>query len=156
MTRMSERVLVLHGPNLNLLGTREPRIYGTLTQDEIVTIAAEAAAPHGIEIELLQSNHEGVLIDALHAAPGQYAGVILNPSALTHTSVALGDAVGAITVPVVEVHLSNVHAREPFRKTSYVAPRAAATISGAGADSYAAAVTVLARKFEAEREGGAV
>ena len=155
MTRMSERVLVLHGPNLNLLGTREPRIYGTLTQDEIVAIVVEAAAPHGIEIELLQSNHEGVLIDALHAAPGRYAGVILNPSALTHTSVALGDAVGAITVPVVEVHLSNVHAREPFRKTSYVAPRAAATISGAGADSYAAAVTVLARRFEAERAGGA-
>src|SRR5690554_3116010 len=155
VTTMSERVLVLHGPNLNLLGTREPDIYGTLTQNHILDIVAEAAAEHGIEVELVQSNHEGALIDALHAAPESYDGIILNPSALTHTSIALRDAVGAISVPVIEVHLSNVHAREPYRKISYVADRVAATISGAGVDSYVAAITVLARKFAAKKRGEA-
>lgn len=144
---MSGRVLILHGPNLNLLGVREPDIYGTLSQDDILGIVAEAAGSFGIDVELLQSNHEGVLIDALHEAPGVYDGVILNPSALTHTSIALRDAVGAVAVPVIEVHLSNVHAREPYRAVSYVADRAAATISGAGIGSYLAAVTILARRF---------
>ncbi|MBO1900430.1 type II 3-dehydroquinate dehydratase [Leucobacter weissii] len=150
---MSERVLVLHGPNLNLLGTREPHIYGTLTQDEIVAETSAAAEPLGIRIDLLQSNHEGALIDALHAAPQQYDGVILNPSALTHTSIALRDAVGAIPTPVIEVHLSNVHAREPYRKVSYVADRVAATVSGAGAGGYVAAVVLLARIFAERGEG---
>jgi 3-dehydroquinate dehydratase-2 len=146
---MSKRVLVLHGPNLNLLGAREPHIYGSLTQDDIIALVAAAAEPHGIDIDLRQTNHEGELIDALHEASEHYDGIIFNPSALTHTSVALGDAVGAINLPVVEVHLSNVHAREDVRKVSYVAPRATATISGAGVDSYIAAVTVLVQKFAA-------
>ncbi len=150
---MSRRVLVLHGPNLNLLGVREPHIYGTFTQDDVFAVVVDEAAQHDIEVECLQSNHEGVLIDALHGAPGNFDGIILNPSALTHTSVALRDAVGAIAVPVVEVHLSNVHAREPYRKISYVADRAAATISGAGLDSYAAAITVLARRLSRESPG---
>ncbi|UOQ57493.1 type II 3-dehydroquinate dehydratase [Leucobacter allii] len=144
---MSQRVLVLHGPNLNLLGAREPSIYGEFTQQQLIDQVRTAAEPLGIEVELIQSNHEGALLDALHAAPERFDGVVFNPSALTHTSIALRDAVAAIPIPVVEVHLSNVHRREPYRAVSFVAERATATISGAGPDGYAAALVVLARRF---------
>lgn len=132
-----EHVLILHGPNLNLLGTREPSIYGTETLDSIDAMLQEEALRHGVELSILQSNHEGVLIDALQRAASEGSvGVVLNAAGFTHTSVALRDAVVACGLPVIEVHLSNVAAREPFRHVSLIAPVAAGQIAGFGADSY--------------------
>lgn len=132
-----EHVLILHGPNLNLLGTREPSIYGTETLDSIDAMLQEEALRHGVELSILQSNHEGVLIDALQRAASEGSvGVVLNAAGFTHTSVALRDAVVACGLPVIEVHLSNVAAREPFRHVSLIAPVAAGQIAGFGPDSY--------------------
>lgn len=142
---MPSRLLVLNGPNLNLLGEREPEVYGTTTLAQIEDLVRAEATALGWDAAFLQTNHEGVLIDAIHAARESADGVILNPSALTHTSIAVRDAVGAITVPVVEVHLTNLHRRQDYRRVSYVAETAAATISGAGADSYLAALFLLDR-----------
>lgn len=133
------RVLIVHGPNLNLLGTREPDIYGTLTQNDIV----EALLATGDDIELVQSNHEGDLIDVLHEAPAEFDGVILNPGAFTHYSYALYDAIRALDLPVVEVHLSDIHAREPFRATSVTAPACSAQFMGEGIESYQKALNFL-------------
>lgn len=131
------RVLVLHGPNLNLLGTREPEVYGTETLADVDRLVAERAAALGATVRCLQSNHEGVLIDALHAAgAGDADAVVLNAGGFTHTSVALRDAVGALQIPVVEVHLSNTAAREAFRHRSLLAPVAIGTIQGFGTTSY--------------------
>src|SRR5690242_18110086 len=113
-------ILILHGPNLNLLGTREPDVYGRMTLEDINAKLSEYARELGLEVRCLQSNHEGVLIDALHEARTSAAGVVFNPGGYTHTSVALRDAISAIGIPVVEVHLSNVYAREEFRHTSLV------------------------------------
>lgn len=145
---MPRRVLVLNGPNLNLLGTREPEIYGTATLADVEALCAERAAEHGLEVTCLQSNHEGALVDALHEAraAGDVLGVVLNAAAYTHTSVALLDAVKACELPVVEVHLSNPHAREAFRHTSYLSPVAVAVIAGAGIHGYGWAVEHLARR----------
>lgn len=145
---MPRRVLVLNGPNLNLLGTREPEIYGTATLADVEALCAERAAEHGLEVTCLQSNHEGALVDALHEAraAGDVLGVVLNAAAYTHTSVALLDAVRACELPVVEVHLSNPHAREAFRHTSYLSPVAVAVIAGAGIHGYGWAVEHLARR----------
>lgn len=145
---MPRRVLVLNGPNLNLLGTREPEIYGTATLADVEALCAERAAEHGLEVTCLQSNHEGALVDALHEAraAGDVLGVVLNAAAYTHTSVALVDAVKACELPVVEVHLSNPHAREAFRHTSYLSPVAVAVIAGAGIHGYGWAVEHLARR----------
>lgn len=137
----SRKIFVLNGPNLNLLGTREPEIYGYDTLDDIAERLEDVASRAHVEIEFLQSNHEGHLIDWLHDANAQGArAVILNPGGLTHTSIALHDAIKSITVPVIEVHLSNPHAREPFRHKSYVGMAAKGTIAGFGALSYSLAL----------------
>lgn len=139
-------VLVLNGPNLNLLGTREPDIYGRETLDDIAAMLEEQAAGLGLEIDLRQSNHEGHLVDWLHEAASREAlAVILNAGALTHTSIALHDAIKAISVPVIEVHLSNPHARETFRHRSFIAPVAKGTIAGFGVGSYRLALDAAAR-----------
>lgn len=139
-------VLVLNGPNLNLLGRREPGIYGAATLDDIAAALGARAEALGMAVELRQSNHEGVLVDWLHEAQDRDAhAVLLNAGAYTHTSVALLDAIRAIEVPVIEVHLSNPHARESFRHTSWIAPVAKGTIAGFGADSYLLALEAAAR-----------
>lgn len=143
---MTDTVFVLNGPNLNLLGLREPEIYGSDTLDDIAGRLEEQARGLGLEIDLRQSNHEGHLVDWLHEANASGAkGVILNAAAFTHTSVALHDAIKAITVPVIEVHLSNPHKREEFRHKSYVASAARGTIAGFGALSYTLALDAIAR-----------
>ena len=136
-------ILVLNGPNLNLLGTREPEIYGVMTLDNIHTQLKKMANELGFQIFTFQSNSEGELIDALHKAGRKYAGVIFNPGGYTHSSVALHDAVAAIDIPVVEVHLSNILAREDFRHRSLIAPACAGVISGFGWRSYTLALKAL-------------
>lgn len=136
-------ILVLHGPNLNLLGKREPEVYGRLTLEEINQRLDVLAKELGIEVRALQSNHEGVLIDALHDARTWADGVIFNPGGYTHTSVALRDAVAAIGLPVIEVHLSNTQAREEFRRHSLISPVCKGTIMGLGWHSYTAALRAL-------------
>jgi len=132
----SSRVLVVHGPNLNLLGTREPEVYGHARLEEIDAMLAEHAASRQCELECFQSNHEGLLIDRIQEERGAVDGVLINPAGLTHSSVALRDALAATGLPVVEVHLSNVFAREPFRHHSYVSGIAVGVVSGFGPASY--------------------
>ena len=143
------KIWVLNGPNLNLLGTREPAVYGSATLADVEAVCRQAAKVHGADVEFRQTNHEGTLIDWLHeagAAPaGSVAGVVLNAGAYTHTSVALHDAIKAIFPPVIEVHLSNVHAREPFRHHSYLSPACAGVVVGFGVAGYAMAIEGLAR-----------
>jgi len=133
---MSKHILLLHGPNLNLLGTREPEVYGKTTLDDIHTEVLRLLQPYGVGLRAEQSNHEGALIDMLHVARNWADGVIFNPGAYTHTSIALRDAISAIQIPVVEVHLSNVHARESFRHQSLLAAVCLGQISGFGWRSY--------------------
>lgn len=138
------KILVLHGPNLNLLGTREPEIYGSMTLQEINTKLIELGKSLGVDIKCQQSNHEGTLIDALHDGRTWADGVVFNPGGYTHTSVALRDAITAIGIPVIEVHLSNVYAREEFRRQSLISPVCRGKISGLGWKSYALALRALA------------
>ena len=129
-------LLVLHGPNLNLLGVREVGIYGSVSLEQLDQALHQQAGMLGAKLEILQSNHEGVLIDAIHHARQRHAGILINPGAYTHTSIALRDAIAAVGLPTVEVHLSNIHRRESFRQHSYIAAVAVGQISGFGAQSY--------------------
>jgi 3-dehydroquinate dehydratase II len=129
-------ILVIHGPNLNLLGTREPAVYGSTTLAQIDAALSALGEALGVRVESMQSNHEGAIIDALHAARGRYGAIVINPGAFTHYSIAIRDAIAAVELPVVEVHLSNVHKREEFRHHSVISPVAVGTIAGFGAESY--------------------
>ena len=133
---MSPIILVLNGPNLNLLGTREPATYGHETLADVSALCGQAAEEFGLAVEFRQTNHEGELLDWIHAARGRCAGIVINPAAWTHTSVAIRDAIAAISIPVVEVHLSNIYERETFRHHSMIAPVARGQISGFGPFSY--------------------
>lgn len=141
---MSSTVFILNGPNLNMLGVREPGVYGTTTLADIEAMSRTEAGKHGFTVEFRQSNHEGVLVDWLHEAHTAACGVILNAGALTHTSIALHDAIKSIAVPVIEVHLSNVFARESFRHHSWISPGARGVICGFGPTSYLLALAGLA------------
>ena len=144
------KILVLHGPNLNLLGMREPEIYGRETLDDINEMLEKQAAAQGVEVEFLQSNHEGVLVDAIQQAPRNGVDfIILNAAAFTHYSIAIRDAIAAIEVPVIEVHISNVHTREEFRHHSVIAPVVMGRILGFGIDSYFGAMAVALKKIKA-------
>jgi len=137
-------LLILNGPNLNLLGTRQPDIYGTVTLADIEVLCRDTAAEFGMDIECLQSNHEGALVDAIHAARGTHSGIVLNAGAYSHTSVALHDAIVGTEMAVIEVHISNIHARESFRHHSFITPAAVGMISGVGVQGYSLAVRALA------------
>lgn len=139
-------ILVLNGPNLNMLGVRQPEIYGSETLTDVVELCTRTAAGLGREVRAFQSNSEGALIDQIHQARGTVSGIVINPGGLTHTSVALRDALVIPEVPIVEVHVSNVHAREEFRHHSFISPIATAVIAGMGVFGYAAAIEFLARR----------
>ena len=132
----SKKILILNGPNLNLLGTRQPEIYGKLTLNEIDQQVRALAKELGVEIEFRQSNNEGELVTWIQQAAGKFAAIVINPAAYTHTSLAMRDAISAVGLPVVEIHLSNIHKREPFRHHSYIAEVAVGQITGFGAESY--------------------
>lgn len=144
-----KKILVLHGPNLNLLGTREPSIYGTVTLEQITTLLKNEASKVATQIECFQSNHEGELIDAIHKAKlNQVNYIIINPAAYTHTSIALRDALTAVAIPFIEVHLSNIYSREPFRQHSYFSDIAQGVISGLGAYGYELALKAIIKELQ--------
>lgn len=147
------KLLVVNGPNLNLLGIREPEIYGEKNYEDLVALLHAEAARLGVELEVMQSNHEGALIDAIQSAYGRCDGIVLNPAAYTHTSVALLDAVKAVGVPTVEAHLTDPDEREDFRRISYVRQACAATVKGKGFDSYLEAMRLLVRMQGGAAEG---
>lgn len=140
----SRTILLLNGPNLNLLGTREPEIYGRETLADVEALARNTAQSLGFELTAVQSNHEGVLLDAIHEARTTAAGIVINPGAFTHTSIALADAISGVELPAIEVHISNVHKREAFRHHSYISPVASSIIIGAGVNGYRLAVEQMA------------
>jgi len=140
------KILIINGPNINMLGIREPEIYGKATYQDLVKHVKEAAFRLGVEVAFFQSNHEGDLVDAIQDAYGVYDGIVINPAAYTHTSVAILDAVKAVGIPTVEVHISKVSEREAFRQISYVGQAACATITGLGLDGYCRALEVLCEK----------
>ena len=140
------KILVINGPNLNMLGIREPDIYGRTTYADLCSMILEHALKSGVEVELYQSNHEGDLVDKIQEAYGNTAGVVINPGAYTHTSIAILDALKAVGIPAVEVHISDVDAREEFRQISYIRPYCRATISGRGLQGYLDAIDLLIKE----------
>ena len=140
-----KRILVINGPNLNMLGIREPEIYGTATFSELEESILNWASELGVEVKLFQSNHEGAIIDEIQAAFGKFDGIVINPAGYTHTSVAIPDAIKAVGIPAVEVHISDVDNREDFRKVSYVQSACIATIRGKGFPGYKEALEILSR-----------
>ena len=153
MVTAPRRLLLVNGPNLNLLGFRDPAMYGAQTLPDVEKLVADTAAARGFEVRAVQSNHEGVLLDAIHAARLDCAGIVINPGGLTHTSVVLRDALSAVRLPVAEVHISDIMAREPFRQHSYVADVAVVHVIGEGVHGYAAAVTRLIDVISGQAEG---
>jgi len=147
------KILVIHGPNLNLLGLREPEVYGSVTQRDIDRSLQVLAKEEGLRLKIFQSNSEGALVDAIQQAAGSYDGILINPAAYTHTSVALRDAVAAVGLPVVEVHLSNIYKREEFRHHSYIAPMAVGQVSGFGAYSYVLGLYGLIQEIDRRSDG---
>jgi len=143
-----KKILIIHGPNLNLLGTREQSIYGDATLEDIRKMTVEYGISIGYEVDNIQSNSESEIIDAIHASPGTYAGVVINPGAFTHTSYAIRDAIAAVDVHFVEVHLSNIYSREEFRHISVTAPVCSGQISGFGPDSYILGIEALKRLLQ--------
>ena len=141
------KLLVINGPNLNLLGLREPAIYGSQNYESLLTLVRAACDAEGIEVGFAQSNHEGAIVDAIQAAYGVYDGIVINPAAYTHTSVAILDALKAVQIPAVEVHISQVSAREPFRQLSYAGMYCEKTIQGQGIDGYRQAIDYLVQKY---------
>ena len=137
------KLLVINGPNLNLLGLREPAIYGSQNYESLLALIRTACDAEGIEVGFVQSNHEGTIVDAIQAAYGVYDGIIINPAAYTHTSIAILDALKAVAIPAVEVHISDVDAREPFRQTSYAGMACVKTIKGHGLEGYREAIVYL-------------
>jgi 3-dehydroquinate dehydratase II len=152
-TSMPRRLLLVNGPNLNLLGTREPEVYGAQTLEDVESLTGEAAAALGFELRAVQSNHEGVLLDAIHEARQDCAGIIINPAGLTHTSVVLRDALSGVALPVAEVHISDVYAREEFRHHSYVRDIAVVHVVGEGVTGYATAVRLLVDVLTGRADG---
>ncbi|NJK27582.1 MAG: type II 3-dehydroquinate dehydratase [Coleofasciculaceae cyanobacterium SM2_3_26] len=146
----SESILVLHGPNLNLLGKREPQVYGRTTLADIDRMLVSEAERLQVSLYIQQSNHEGALVDAIQSSLGKYQGILINPGAYTHTSVAIRDAIAAVALPTVEVHLSNIYQREAFRHHSYIAPVAVGQVSGFGADSYRWGLQALVRHLQGD------
>lgn len=142
-TIMIKRLLVINGPNLNMLGVREQEVYGTSTLSEIASALNSEASAVGIDLDFIQSNHEGEIIDRIHDARGKYDALMINPGAYTHYSIAIRDAIKAVELPTVEVHLSNIHAREEFRSKSVIAPVCIGQISGFGANSYIVALKAI-------------
>jgi 3-dehydroquinate dehydratase-2 len=147
------RLLLVNGPNLNLLGAREPGVYGTQTLADIEALVAATAAAHGFDVDAIQSNHEGVLLDAIHAARETCAGIVINPGGLTHTSIVLRDALAGVNLPVAEVHISNVYKREEFRHHSYIADIAVVHVVGEGVTGYSTAVERLISVITGQAEG---
>ena len=149
---MTTTILVLNGPNLNLLGTREPATYGRETLTDIARLCHDTAVKYGFEVDFFQTNHEGELIDRIHQARHTCAGILINPAAWTHTSVAIRDALAAVELPVIEVHLSNVHKREAFRHLSYVSSIAVGVICGLGSNGYRLGLEHFAQLFGAKHD----
>lgn len=145
---MGKSILLINGPNLNLLGTREPHIYGTTTLADVENSCKSHAASLGAALEAFQSNHEGAIIDRIHAARGKVDGIIINPGGFTHTSVAIRDALLGVSIPFIELHVTNVHAREPWRHHSYLSDKAVGIIAGLGVFGYKVAVEHVAINFK--------
>jgi len=145
---MAQRILLINGPNLNLLGTREPEVYGSTTLADIETEAQQQAAKLSVHLETYQSNWEGAIIDRIHEARGKVDAIVINPGALTHTSVALRDALAGVAIPFIELHITNVHKREPFRHHSYLSDKAEGVICGLGTFGYQVAIEHAAKNFK--------